>query len=90
MTTPSTAVRTVGLTKRYRDKVALEGVDLEVPSGTVHGLLGPNGAGKTTTVRILATLTRLDAGDAWVAGHDVRARPRQVRRNIGLTRSTTF
>lgn len=89
MTTPSTAVRTVGLTKRYRDKVALEGVDLEVPSGTVHGLLGPNGAGKTTTVRILATLTRLDAGDAWVAGHDVRARPRQVRRNIGLTGQKT-
>lgn len=89
MTTRATAVRTVGLTKRYRDKTALDGVDLEVPGGTVHGLLGPNGAGKTTTVRILATLTRMDDGQAWVAGHDVRAEPRRVRRSIGLTGQKT-
>ncbi len=51
------AVQATGLIKRYKDKIALDGVDLLVPRGTVHGLLGPNGAGKTTTVRILATLT---------------------------------
>lgn len=89
MPTRTTAVRTVGLTKRYKDTVALDGVDLEVPSGTVHGLLGPNGAGKTTAVRILATLTDADGGEAHVAGHDVRTEARQVRRTIGLTGQKT-
>lgn len=83
------AVRTSGLTKRYGDKLALDGVDLEVPRGAVHGLLGPNGAGKTTTVRILATLTRSDAGEAFVAGFDVRTQPRQVRSSIGLVGQQT-
>ena len=48
-------------------------------------MLGPNGAGKTTTVRVLTTLLRPDRGTAKVAGHDVVARPAQVRRHIGLT-----
>ena len=52
-------IRTKGLVKRYGEVVALDGLDLEVPKGTVLGLLGPNGAGKTTAVRILTTL--LDA-----------------------------
>jgi ABC-2 type transport system ATP-binding protein len=82
-------VQATGLTKRYRETLALDGLDLAVPRGTVHGLLGPNGAGKTTTVRILTTLTRLDDGDATVAGHDVRTAPRQVRRAIGLTGQQT-
>ena len=82
-------VQAAGLTKRYREKLALDGVDLAVPRGTVHGLLGPNGAGKTTAVRILTTLTRLDDGEATVAGHDVRTAPRQVRRAIGLTGQQT-
>ena len=51
-----------GLVKRYGSTVALDGLDLAVPAGTVCGLLGPNGAGKTTAVRILATLLRLDGG----------------------------
>lgn len=83
------AVEAEGLTKTYKDKVALDGVDLAVPRGTVHGLLGPNGAGKTTTVRILATLTIPDGGRASVAGHDVTTEPRQVRRSIGLTGQQT-
>ncbi|GAA3070875.1 MULTISPECIES: ATP-binding cassette domain-containing protein [Actinomycetes] len=89
MTAQELAVETVGLTKRYKDKVALDGVDLAVPRGTVHGLLGPNGAGKTTTVRVLATLTDPDGGEARVAGHDVVAQPREVRRSIGLTGQQT-
>ena len=74
-----------GLVKRYGSVTALAGVDLTVPTGTVLGLLGPNGAGKTTMVRILTTLLRPDAGAASVAGVDVLAEPRAVRRRIGLS-----
>ena len=66
------AIEASGLVKSYRDVPVLAGVDLRVPRGSVFALLGPNGAGKTTTVRILATLTRADAGQARVAGFDVR------------------
>ncbi|GAA3243636.1 daunorubicin resistance protein DrrA family ABC transporter ATP-binding protein [Dactylosporangium siamense] len=70
--------------KRYDDHTALDGLDLTVAAGTVHGLLGPNGAGKTTLVRILATLVRPDGGTATVAGHDVVRHPGRVRAAIGL------
>jgi ABC-2 type transport system ATP-binding protein len=73
-----------GLRKRFGDKTALDGLDLTVDEGTVHGVLGPNGAGKTTAVRILATLLALDAGRASVAGFDVVSSPGQVRERIGL------
>ncbi|WP_298327401.1 ATP-binding cassette domain-containing protein [Haloactinopolyspora sp.] len=79
------AVVAEGLHKRYGRSCALDGVDLTVPRGTVHGLLGPNGAGKTTAVRILATLLRFDAGRAEVAGFDVQREPERVRARIGLT-----
>ncbi|MFF8832411.1 ATP-binding cassette domain-containing protein [Streptomyces sp. NPDC015131] len=79
------AVRAEGLEKRYGEKRALDGFDLAVRPGTVHGLLGPNGAGKTTAVRVLATLRRLDGGRAEVAGVDVAREPRRVRGLIGLT-----
>ncbi|SIO90062.1 ATP-binding cassette domain-containing protein [Nocardiopsis sp. JB363] len=79
------AVRTEGLRKNYGDTVALAGLDLEVPAGTVFGLLGPNGAGKTTAVRVLATLLRADSGHAEVAGFDVRSQAARVRSVIGLT-----
>ncbi|WP_119294759.1 ATP-binding cassette domain-containing protein [Streptomyces sp. YIM 130001] len=78
------AVRAEGLIKRYGEQRALDGFDLAVRRGTVHGLLGPNGAGKTTAVRILSTLIRLDGGRAVVAGVDVAADPRGARRHIGL------
>jgi len=74
-----------GLEKSYGAVRVLSGVDLEVAQGQVLALLGPNGAGKTTTVRILATLARADAGAARVAGFDVVAERRQVRRHISLT-----
>lgn len=74
-----------GLVKKYGDVVALDGLDLSVPEGTVYGLLGPNGAGKTTTVRILTTLLQPDAGTATVDGLDVVKKPNAVRRIIGLT-----
>ncbi|XRQ05783.1 ATP-binding cassette domain-containing protein [Actinomadura welshii] len=81
---PDDAILAEGVRKHYGEKRALDGFDLAVPRGMVYGLLGPNGAGKTTAVRILATLVRLDGGRAEVTGIDVAARPRQVRRRIGL------
>ncbi|MER6235304.1 ATP-binding cassette domain-containing protein [Streptomyces clavifer] len=85
------AVLAEGVVKRYggrkgaAEKRALDGFDLAVRPGTVHGLLGPNGAGKTTAVRVLATLLRYDAGRVEVAGLDVAREPRGVRGRIGLT-----
>ena len=78
-------IRTEGLVKRYGDVVALDGLDLVVPKGTVLGLLGPNGAGKTTAVRILTTLLEPDEGMVEVAGLDVSADPDKVRERIGLS-----
>jgi ABC-2 type transport system ATP-binding protein len=78
-------VEVTGLRKSYGATEVLRGVDLAVPEGTVLALLGPNGAGKTTTVRVLATLTRPDAGTARVAGADVVREPARVRRALGLT-----
>ena len=77
-------IEAAGLTKSFGAVTALDGLDLAVAGGSVCALLGPNGAGKTTAVRILATLTRPDAGHATVAGHDVARQPRQVRASIGL------
>lgn len=74
-----------GLVKRYGDVAALDGLDLEVKSGTVLGLLGPNGAGKTTAVSILTTLVKPTEGNATVAGIDVVADPKGVRSRIGLS-----
>jgi ABC-2 type transport system ATP-binding protein len=81
----SIAVRAEGLVKRYRDVVALDHLDLEVPTGGILGLLGPNGAGKTTAVRILTTLLTPDEGRASVAGFDVGTQQDEVRRHIGLS-----
>ena len=79
------AISARGLVKTYGTVTALDGVDLTVPKGTVLGLLGPNGAGKTTIVRVLSTLLKPDSGSAEVAGIDVIAHPRAVRRRIGLS-----
>jgi ABC-2 type transport system ATP-binding protein len=81
------AVRTSGLRKSFHTKngpvEAVRGLDLAVPAGQIFGFLGPNGAGKTTTLRILTTLLPADAGEAYVAGADVRRSPAEVRRRIG-------
>jgi ABC-2 type transport system ATP-binding protein len=88
--TPSRpAIRATGLRKSFGDQVVLDGIDLEVPEGTVFALLGPNGAGKTTTVHILSTLIGADAGDVRVAGHDLARDPDAVRAAIGVTGQLT-
>ena len=81
----NSAIAASGLRKAYGDKIVLDGIDLEVRSGTVFSLLGPNGAGKTTTVNVLTTLLKADSGTARVAGHDVATETRAVRAAIGVT-----
>ncbi len=79
------AVRARGLAKSFGRLRAADGIDLDIPRGSVYGVLGPNGAGKTTTIRMLATLLRPDAGTAEVFGHDVVTEATAVRRRISLT-----
>ena len=79
------AIQTRGITKRFADKVAVNGIDLDVEAGQVFAVLGPNGAGKTTLLRMLATQCRMDGGSASVFGVDVAAQPMAVRRMIGMT-----
>ena len=79
------AIRATELRKSFGDQVVLDGIDLEVPEGTIFALLGPNGAGKTTTVQILSTLIGADGGEVRVAGHDVARDPDSVRAAIGVT-----
>ncbi len=79
------AIEAQGLVKRYGDVVAVQGIDLAVPAGTIYALLGPNGAGKTTTINILTTLIPPTAGTARVAGFDVVREADKVRSRIGVT-----
>lgn len=76
-------IETRDLVKRFGKFTAVDGLSLEVPAGSIYGFVGPNGAGKTTTMRMLTTLTRPTAGQAWVAGHSVVEDRRAVRRAIG-------
>jgi ABC-2 type transport system ATP-binding protein len=79
------AITVRGLRKAYGQKVVLDGLDLDIPAGSIFALLGPNGAGKTTTVNILSTLVAADGGAASVAGHDPARDPVAVRAAIGVT-----
>ncbi|WP_188484584.1 ABC transporter ATP-binding protein [Cellulomonas carbonis] len=79
------AVRTVGLTKRFRSgQVAVDGVDLHVPRGAVYGFLGPNGSGKTTTLRMLLGLVRPTAGSATLLGEPIPHAVRSVLPRVGV------
>jgi ABC-2 type transport system ATP-binding protein len=79
----SAGIVTRGLRKTFGSLVAVEGLDLTVPSGQIFGLLGPNGSGKTTTIRMLTGLIPPTSGTAEVVGIDVVHNPEQVRRRIG-------
>jgi ABC-2 type transport system ATP-binding protein len=81
----NSAIAASGLRKAFGDKTVLDGIDLDVPAGTVFSLLGPNGAGKTTTVNVLTTLMKADDGTVRVAGHDVATETKAVRAAIGVT-----
>src|SRR5687767_7342739 len=79
------AIEVNGLIKDFKKTRALDGVNLQIRSGSVYGILGPNGAGKTTTVRVLTTLLAPTAGSASVLGHDVVREARAVREKVSLT-----
>ena len=81
----NSAIAASGLRKAYGDKIVLDGIDLDVPAGTVFSLLGPNGAGKTTAVNVLTTLAKADGGTVRVAGHDVATEAKAVRAAVGVT-----
>jgi len=85
MTSSPWAIEARGLVKTFGATRAVDGVDLQVRTGTVYGVLGPNGAGKTTVIRMLATLLRPDGGSATVFGHDVATDQHRVRQLIGVT-----
>src|SRR5713226_8832222 len=78
------AVHASGLVKRYGQLVAVDGLDLDIPSGQFFGLLGPNGSGKTTTIHMLATLIQPNAGSAQVAGFDIGRNAVKAREAIGI------
>ena len=82
-------VETVGLTKRYGDLTAVDGLTLTIPAGELFALLGVNGAGKTTAIRMLSCLARPTAGDALVGGKSVVSQPREVKELIGLSPQET-
>ncbi|MFB8234960.1 ATP-binding cassette domain-containing protein [Kitasatospora purpeofusca] len=79
------AIAATAVRKAYGGHLVLDGIDLDIPAGSVFALLGPNGAGKTTLVQILSTLIRADRGELRVAGHDVVRDPGGVRAAIGVT-----
>jgi ABC-2 type transport system ATP-binding protein len=81
--TTQKAIQTESLTKRYGERVAVDGLTLQVAQGEVFGLLGPNGAGKTTTIAMLLGLVRPTAGRALVLGHDMQREPAAALDRIG-------
>ncbi|WP_041554006.1 ABC transporter ATP-binding protein [Oceanithermus profundus] len=83
-----TAIETQGLSKRYGDLVAVDGLDLHVEQGEVFGLLGPNGSGKTTTILMLLGLTEPTSGRVRVLGHDPVREPLSVKRRVGYLPDT--
>jgi ABC-2 type transport system ATP-binding protein len=84
MTLPVTALSIRGLAKRFGSKIAVDGISLDVPSGSFFGIVGPNGAGKTTTLSMATGLLRPDFGTALVHGVDVWARPLEAKKLMGI------
>jgi ABC-2 type transport system ATP-binding protein len=83
-------IRVSGLVKRYGAFTAVDGVDLDVEPGEIHGFLGPNGAGKTTTIRVIAGLLRPTAGRVTIAGHDLEKEPEAAKGALGFIPDRPF
>lgn len=78
-------INVTGLRKAFKKHVVLDGIDLNVPAGSIYALLGPNGAGKTTIIQILSTLMHPDGGEVRIKGHDLKREPDAIRALIGVT-----
>ena len=83
------AIKTVGLTKKYKKLTAVAQLHLEIQQGELFSLLGVNGAGKTTTIKMLTCLTAPTAGDAYVGGYSITKEPKQVKQRIGISPQET-
>ena len=83
------AVEAKNLTKKYKTKVAVDGLNLKVESGELFALLGVNGAGKTTTIRMLSCLSTPTAGEAFINGHNCVNEPSCVKAEIGISTQDT-
>lgn len=83
------AVKTIGLTKTYKELTAVDRLDLTIPQGELFSLLGVNGAGKTTTIKMLCCLTRPTAGDAFLNGSSILTDPAGVKARIGVSPQET-
>jgi ABC-2 type transport system ATP-binding protein len=87
----SPAISTTNLTRRFGDLVAVDSVNLTIPSGSIFGFLGPNGSGKSTAIRMLCGLLTPSEGDAIVLGIDIRKNPEELKRRIGyMTQRFSF
>lgn len=84
-----TAIKTVDLTKEYRDVVAVDHLNLEIAEGELFALLGVNGAGKTTTIKMLATLTQPTSGEAYICGHNIRTEQDAVKELLDISMQET-
>ena len=83
------AIKTVGLTKRYKDTVAVDKLDLEIEEGELFALLGVNGAGKSTTVNMLSCLTKVSEGDAFIKGRSILTDESEIKKIIGVSPQET-
>jgi ABC-2 type transport system ATP-binding protein len=84
-----TAIKTTSLTKKYKDLIAVNGLDIEIQDGELFSLLGINGSGKTTTIKMLSCLTEASEGDATVGGYSIRKEPEKVKSIIGVSPQQT-
>lgn len=83
------AIRTERLSKRYKDILAVDALDLAVEQGELFALLGVNGAGKTTAIKMLSCLTRPSAGEAWLDGKSILSQAAEVKQRIGVSPQET-
>lgn len=83
------AIKTIGLTKKYKDLVAVDGLELEIFQGELFALLGVNGAGKTTTIKMLTGLTQPTEGDALIGGFSITKEPLDAKRLLGVSPQET-
>lgn len=84
-----TAIRTVGLAKKYKDRTAVTSLDLSIEEGECFALLGLNGAGKTTTIKMLSCLLSPTGGEAFILGDSVATDPRAVKQKINMSPQET-